>query len=82
MSKYYQLPSGRILDIEDIMYVGLISEKWTLLGNKHEFQIMWANRETYTFEYSDLYECERDLTFILEILLKMDELHENTLVLS
>ena len=82
MSKYHQLPSGRVIDIEDIMYVGLTSEKWTLLGNKHEFQVMWANRLTYTFEYNDLHECEKDLMFIRDVLLKIDELPENTLVLS
>ena len=72
MSKYVELPSGRMLDTEDIIYVGLVEDKLGLFGRGYFFKVSWASRITYTLQYRDYNECSTDREFIIDTLLKHD----------
>lgn len=81
MVKYYELPSGRVVSMEDIIYVGPIESKIGLITEGHYFQVTWATRTTVTLKYDDYNECETDQNFIKENLLKCDE-EESSMICS
>lgn len=72
MSKYIELPSGRMLDTEDIIYVGLVKDKSSLFSRRYFFKVSWASRNTYILQYKDYDECSTDREFIIDTLLKHD----------
>ena len=77
MNKYYELPSGRVVSMEDIIYIGPIESKIGLITEGYKFQVTWASRTTASFKYDDYDECETDRNFIKENLLKHDNLNQN-----
>ena len=77
MNKYYELPSGRVVSMEDIIYIGPIESKIGLITEGHKFQVTWASRTTTLLKYDDYDECETDRNFIKENLLKYDNSNQN-----
>lgn len=72
MSKFYKLPSGRMLDIESIIYVGLVSDKQSLFNRRYSFKVSWASRSTYTLQYRDYNECVTDHDYIINMLSELN----------
>lgn len=77
MSKYCELPSGRLIDMEDIIYVGTIHDKLGMFNRGYEFSVSWASRVTYWFKYDDYESCEKDWQFIKDSLKDNDNTTKN-----
>ena len=63
MSKFIELPTGHILDIEDIIFVSGIKtcfDDKTYDITHYEFNIIWANRALETLKYDHLEYCNLD----------------------
>lgn len=61
---YMELPSGRLVKIDDIIYVSDIKNK----DNKYQVKVTWANRTTEIFEYEDEKVCQDDVYTIKTII--------------
>ena len=50
----HELPSGRMIDIENIIYIGEIKETTTFWNDiLYKFEVVWAGREKVEFTYKD-----------------------------
>ena len=60
MSKCIQLPSGRIVNIDDIIYIS--NPKYSKSSNEWSFDITWAYRivESLNYLYKDVLELDRN----------------------
>lgn len=72
MSKFCEMPSGRLVDTEDIIYVGLVKDKMGLFTRGHFFEVTWASRVTYSFCYDNEEACKKDREFLRNILIDSD----------
>ena len=60
MNTKCELPSGRMVDIENIIYIGELKEKSTFLTNwetVYYFTVVWAGREQVKFEFNSKEDC-------------------------
>lgn len=74
-----ELPSGRIIDIANIIYVGNLKEKCNFLTDwktVYYFEVVWAGREQIKFEFDDKEACVLELEN-LKFLLKN---HTSTMI--
>ena len=64
---YKELPSGKILSIDDIIYIGnCVKNK----DNYWEFSVLWANRAQEKMKYCGFNECEADRNTLTEAIFK------------
>ena len=72
MTTKFELPSGRMVDIENIIYIGELKEKSTFFTNwetVYYFTVVWAGREQVKFEFKSKEDCALDwenLKFLLK----------------
>ena len=63
MGTKFELPSGRMVDVENIIYLGEIKEKsnfFTDWDTVYYFEVVWAGREKVTLTYKDKANCVID----------------------
>lgn len=63
MAAKFELPSGRMVDVENIIYLGEIKEKSNFFTNwdtVYYFEVVWAGREKVTLTYKDEENCILD----------------------
>ena len=54
MKTTFELPSGRIVDIENIIYLGEIRETTNFFNDEfYKFDVIWAGREKIEFTYTN-----------------------------
>jgi hypothetical protein len=58
MNNYIVLPSGRIIQTDDIIYVGL--PHWDEYSESIELKITWASRVEETFKYNCMDQAKQD----------------------
>ena len=63
-TSHINLPSGRLINIDDIIYVGLIEDFSTPLKNEWGFKITWGTRATMTFTYPHKVDAMKDIQHI------------------
>lgn len=64
---YKELPSGKILSVDDIIYIGnCVKNK----DNCWEFSVLWANRAQEKMRYNSLEECCNDRNALTETIFK------------
>ena len=59
----FELPSGRMVDVENIIDLGEIKEKsnfFTDWDTVYYFEVVWAGREKVTLTYKDKENCVLD----------------------
>ena len=71
-SNYLSLPSGRIIQTDDIIYVGLIKEDRKFGYYNVSFKITWANRITEVFEYTSVEDAQSDREALKQLILDSD----------
>lgn len=64
MAKYLELPSGCMLDAEDIIYIGNVKPIETVLDCKYVFNIIWAHRVNKDMIYDNPDEAWKDQLYI------------------
>lgn len=64
MAKYLELPSGCMLDIEDIIYIGTVKFNETNDGNKYMFNVIWAHKIHKDMIYNTPDEAWKDQLYI------------------
>lgn len=61
MRTTFELPSGRIVDIENIIYLGEIRTTTNFFDDVfYKFDVIWAGREKIEFTYTDKEKCVLD----------------------
>lgn len=61
MKTKFELPSGRIIDIEHIIYLGEIRETTNFWDDTfYKFDVVWAGREKIEFTYTNKEKCALD----------------------
>ena len=55
MSRYIELPSDEIIDIESVVYVSKI--KLNISNMEFWFSVLFTNREKITFSFNDKQDC-------------------------
>lgn len=67
-----ELPSGRLIDLTDVIYVGNIKMR----DENFEFDIVWANRihEKLVYDY-DAKACVEDREYIRKKLMNIDNIN-------
>lgn len=70
MDNYIVLPSGRVLQTNDIIFVGTPKENKCIL-TKHAayINVMWASRVTAKFKYDTMRDANHDYEVLKKILL-------------
>ena len=63
-TSHINLPSGRLINIDDIIYVGLIEDFSTPLKNEWGFKVTWSTRAIMTFTYSHKADAMKDIQHI------------------
>lgn len=71
-SNYLSLPSGRIIQIDDIIYVGLVKEDRKFGYHNVSFKITWANRVSEVFEYISMKDAQSDREALKQLILDSD----------
>ena len=70
-----ELPSGRVLCIEDIIYLGIPKYKIDLFETKTwQFRVTWASRTTEILKYDTQETCQKDHEYIKNFLLEHDKM--------
>ena len=70
MDQYIVLPSGRVLQTDDIIYVGVPKENKGLFTNHAaRMNVMWASRATLTLRYETMRDANHDYEILKKILL-------------
>lgn len=67
MSRYIELPSEEIIDIESVVYVSKI--KLNISNMEFWFSVLFTNREKITFSFNDKYDCINERNIIKNNLL-------------
>lgn len=62
MSRYIELPSEEIIDIESVVYVSKI--KLNISTMEFWFSVLFTNREKITFSFNDKYDCINERNII------------------
>ena len=77
MNNFTKLPSGRIIQTDDIIFVGKVCEKYdsteATIPFKFSFKITWATGTCETLNYNDKSICMQDWSTIQNSLLKTDQ---------
>lgn len=77
MNNFAKLPSGRIIQTDDIIFVGKVHEKYdstaATIPFKFSFKITWASGTCETLNYNDKSICMQDWSTIQNSLLKTDQ---------
>ena len=61
MKTTFELPSGRVVDIENIIYLGEIRETTNFFNDEfYKFDVIWAGREKIEFTYTNKEKCVLD----------------------
>lgn len=61
MTTKFELPSGRFVDIEHIIYLGEIRETTNFFDDQfYKFEVVWAGREKIDFTYTNKEKCVLD----------------------
>ena len=61
MKTKFELPSGRVIDIEHIIYLGEIREITNFFDDQfYKFEVVWAGREKIDFTYTNKEKCVLD----------------------
>lgn len=63
---HIELPSGRLINANDIIYVSNIYEH----ENSHRFKVIWANQSIMYFDYPEKIDANTDRKHIKTYLLK------------
>lgn len=70
MDQYIVLPSGRVLQTDDIIYVGVPKESKGLFTNHAAYMnVMWASRATLTLQYKTMRDANYDYEILKKVLL-------------
>ena len=76
MNNFTKLPSGRIVQTDDIIFIGKVCEKYdsteATIPFKFSFKITWASGTCETLNYNDKVACMQDRATIQDLLLKSD----------
>lgn len=66
MNNYIVLPSGKVIQTEDIIYISdiKISGGFLLMPIKACFKVIWANRVAETLTYDNMKMANRDREYI------------------
>jgi len=76
MNNFTKLPSGRIIQTDDIIFIGKVCEKYdsteATVPFKFSFKITWASGTCETLNYSDKVTYMQDRVTIQNLLLKSD----------
>lgn len=57
----FELPSGRMVDVENIIYLGEIKETTNFWDDTfYKFDVLWAGREKIEFTYTNKEKCVLD----------------------
>jgi hypothetical protein len=67
MSRYIELPSEEIIDIESVVYVSKI--KLNISTMEFWFSVLFTNREKITFSFNDKHDCINERNIIKNNLL-------------
>lgn len=71
MKTKFELPSGRIIDIEHIIYLGEIRETTNFFDDMfYKFDVVWAGREKIEFTYTNKEKCVLDWERIKQYVLQ------------
>lgn len=77
MNNMHELPSGRLINLENIIYIGDIKTTEDIFGSfKYYFTIVWAGGEKMNLMFDDEKSCELELNDIKNIFTK----HTETLI--
>jgi hypothetical protein len=70
MDQHIVLPSGRVLQTDDIIYVGTPKENKGLFTNYAAYMnVMWASRATITLRYKTMRDANHDYEILKKVLL-------------
>jgi hypothetical protein len=65
MTTKFELPSGRVVDIENIIYLGEIRETTNFFDDQfYRFEVVWAGREKIEFTYTNKEKCVLDWEYM------------------
>ena len=53
MGKLKKLPSGRLIDVDDIIYISNIKKNVLTLEVEYSFSVLWANGQKVKFKFPD-----------------------------
>ena len=69
--KFIELPSGKIISIENLLYVSEIKDVSVKYSDANYYQIdfMWTNKQTETLKYTNLETVNLDYNFLKNNLL-------------
>lgn len=71
---FIELPSGKIISIENLLYVSEIKDVSVKIFNPdaeyYEFELIWQNKQTEKIRYTDLEMVKMDYNFLKNKLLK------------
>lgn len=74
MNNFTKLPSGRIIQTDDIIFVGKICEKYDSVEetspSRFSFKITWASGTSETLLYNNKFLCMQDNAMIQNILIQ------------
>ena len=74
MNNFTKLPSGRIIQTDDIIFIGKVCEKYdsteATMPFKFSFKITWVSGTYETLNYNDKVTCMQDRATIQNILIQ------------
>lgn len=57
-----ELPSGRVVNIDNIIYISDVKNKQHILeGDQWYFDVLWANGQKVSINFNNYEQCELDL---------------------
>lgn len=73
---FIELPSGKMINIESLLYVSEIKDVSVKFFNPdaeyYEFELIWQNKQSEKIRYTDLEIIEMDYNFLKNKLLKYE----------
>lgn len=71
MRTMFELPSGRMVDVENIIYMGEIRTTTNFFDDVfYKFDVIWAGREKIEFTYTDKEKCVLDWEYLKRYILQ------------
>jgi hypothetical protein len=68
-NNYIVLPSGKIVQTDDIIYVGSPKEMSKLFNDEFGFSVVWASRVETIFKYNTMRDANHDYEILKNTLL-------------
>lgn len=69
-NNFNQLPSGKVVQTDDIIYISNIEENnGSLSPYNFSFKITWASRATEILQYKDKYSCMQDWSILKKVVM-------------